>query len=148
MGRKHTEEWKKKHSHDISGEKNWLYGKHLSEETKRKLSEAMRGRYCRESNPFYGRKHSEATRRKMSEMATPQGERLSNVWQASIRRGKEKDFRKGKEEISQSRKQSHVWKTREGQSALWNEVSKEEMTMCGEIAMEDIKALMAEGCVV
>jgi group I intron endonuclease len=39
-GRKHTEEWKKKHSQDISGEKNWLYGKHLSEETKRKLSEA------------------------------------------------------------------------------------------------------------
>ena len=48
MGRKHTEEWKKKHSHDISGEKNWLYGKHLSEETKRKLSEARQGKCCGE----------------------------------------------------------------------------------------------------
>lgn len=69
MGRKHTEEWKKKHSQDISGDKNWLYGKHLSEETKRKLSEARQGRYCGENNPFYGRKHSETTRRKLSEMA-------------------------------------------------------------------------------
>ena len=38
-------------------------GKHLSDETRRKISEANTG----EKNPFYGKQHSESTRRKMSE---------------------------------------------------------------------------------
>lgn len=38
------EESCKKMSASRSGEKNWLYGKHLSEETKRKLSEAHKGK--------------------------------------------------------------------------------------------------------
>lgn len=50
-------------------------GKHHSEETKRKMSEAakgeknpMYGKCCTgEKNPMYGRKHSEQSKRKMSE---------------------------------------------------------------------------------
>lgn len=90
MGRKHDEEWKKQHSdwlkerwatdeeyrqfwHDkMAGENNYffgkhycgeanpMYGKHLSEETKRKISEAKKGRashvkkvMCVETNIIY-----------------------------------------------------------------------------------------------
>lgn len=45
------------------GEKSHMYGKHHSDETKKKISEAHKG----EKNPFYGKSHSEKTRRKMSE---------------------------------------------------------------------------------
>ena len=40
-----------------------MYGKHPSEETRKKLSEAQKG----ENNPMYGKHHSEETRNKMSE---------------------------------------------------------------------------------
>ena len=65
-GRKHTEEAKKKMSETRkginSGEKHWLYGKHVSDETKKKLSEAFSG----ENNPMYGKHHSEETLKKLS----------------------------------------------------------------------------------
>jgi hypothetical protein len=40
---------------------------HLSEETKRKLSEARKGKFCGEKNPHYGKPQSEEARRKISE---------------------------------------------------------------------------------
>ena len=46
-----------------SGDKNPLFGKHLSEETKRKLSVTKSG----DKNYLYGKHLSEETRRKMSE---------------------------------------------------------------------------------
>ena len=45
----------------ISGEKHYLYGKHLPDETKRKLSEAHKG----ERNPNYGKSRSAETRVKI-----------------------------------------------------------------------------------
>lgn len=39
----------------------------VSEETKIKISQSMKGRFCGESNPFFGKKHTEGTRKKMSE---------------------------------------------------------------------------------
>ena len=45
------------------GEKHPMYGKHHSDETRRKMSEALKG----ENHPFYGKHHSDETRRKMSE---------------------------------------------------------------------------------
>lgn len=45
----------------ITGEKHYLYGKHLPEETRRKLSEAHKG----ERNPNYGKPRSAETRRKI-----------------------------------------------------------------------------------
>ena len=54
------------------GKNHPLYGKHLSDEHRRKISDAVKG----ENNPFYGksspmkgRRHSEETRKKMSEAA-------------------------------------------------------------------------------
>ena len=53
---KRTDETKKKLSEALSGEKAYWYGKHLSEETKKKLSESHIGKH-----------HSEATKKKLSE---------------------------------------------------------------------------------
>lgn len=46
-----------------TGEKNPNYGKHLSEESRRKISEAQKG----ENNHMYGKHHSEKTKEKLSE---------------------------------------------------------------------------------
>lgn len=42
-------------------------GKHHSEETKEKLSEARKGKYMGEDNPMYGKHHTEKSRKKMSD---------------------------------------------------------------------------------
>lgn len=79
-GRKHTEAAKKKISEGHRGEKNHNYGKHLSEVTRKKMSESRRGRKHTEESrkkmseatrgkkhPLYGKHPSEATRKKLSE---------------------------------------------------------------------------------
>ena len=50
-------------SERASGEKHPMYGKHHSEESKRKISESMRG----ENHYMYGKHHSESTKKKLSE---------------------------------------------------------------------------------
>ena len=50
-----------------TGEKNPMYGKHHSEETKKRQSEAMKGKQVGENHPFYGKKHSDEAKKKMSE---------------------------------------------------------------------------------
>lgn len=47
----------------------------VSEETRKKMSNAKRGKYCGVNSPSYGRKHTEEAKRKMSIAAT--GRRLS-----------------------------------------------------------------------
>lgn len=42
-GKHRTEESKKKQSESISGEKHWNYGKHLTEEHRKNLSESLKG---------------------------------------------------------------------------------------------------------
>ena len=51
----------------MKGEKNPMYGKHLSEETKKKISEARKERYIGEKHPMYGKHHSDESKKKMSE---------------------------------------------------------------------------------
>ena len=64
----------------LSGHKHWNFGKHLSEETKRKIAESHKGkkaseeqkckmsqRMSGENHPMYGKHHSEETKRKISE---------------------------------------------------------------------------------
>lgn len=43
----------------FSGEKNPFYGKHHSDETKKKISKNRKGKCAGENHPFYGKKHSE-----------------------------------------------------------------------------------------
>jgi hypothetical protein len=50
----------------VKGKAHPNFGKHLSEETKEKLSISKKGRYAGEKNPFYGKTHSLKTRIKMS----------------------------------------------------------------------------------
>jgi len=62
-GKHHSEEWKKKQSEKLKGEDNPNYGKHPSEKTRKKQSEKLKG----ENHPMFGRHHSEETKRKQSE---------------------------------------------------------------------------------
>ena len=57
-----SDETKQKQSEAMKGENNPLYGKHLTEEHKSKLSEAMKG----ENNPFYGKHLTEEHKSKLS----------------------------------------------------------------------------------
>ena len=68
-----SEDSRKKISEAMKGENNPLFGKHLSEETKKKMSEAHRNisdeTRRKMSEAKKGKTHSEETRRKMSEAA-------------------------------------------------------------------------------
>lgn len=58
-GKHHSEEAKKKQSDSrkgkYTGEDAPNYGKHLSEETRKKIGDSRRGKYCGSNNPMYGR---------------------------------------------------------------------------------------------
>ena len=72
------QEINKKKSVALSGKNNPMYGKHHSNETKRKIGEAHMGlhqgennyfygvRMCGEENPFYGKRHTAESKRKMA----------------------------------------------------------------------------------
>jgi hypothetical protein len=66
FGKHHTEETKKKMSAARKGEKHPNYGKHCSEKTKQKISQSKKGKMTGEENPFYGKHHTEETKKKMS----------------------------------------------------------------------------------
>ena len=57
-GRKHTEETKKRIG-------NGNRGKKVSVKTRKKLSEARKGKFLGEDNPFYGKEHTEETKSKI-----------------------------------------------------------------------------------
>lgn len=103
-GMKMSKEFCRKNSEAHKGEKNHMYGRHHTEETKQKLSKALMGRkftieHCRnisekcnnkgENNPMYGRRgkdsplygrtHSKETKKKMSISAL-------KIWEDSDRR--------------------------------------------------------------
>jgi len=87
-GKKHTEESKKKISEAIMGEKNPFYGKHHTEETRKDLSEKIKDIWnddkYREKNieSRTGIKFSEETRKKMSE--SHKGENNNN-WKGGVK---------------------------------------------------------------
>ena len=62
-GKHHSEETRKKISEANKGKDNHMYGKHHSEETRKKISEANKGT----NNPNYGKQLSEEVKNKMSE---------------------------------------------------------------------------------
>ena len=51
----------------LCGEKHPMYGKHHTEEAKKRMSENKKGKYVGENSPNYGKHLSEETKRKMSE---------------------------------------------------------------------------------
>lgn len=72
MSIKAKERYKDKTNHPMYGvhkygKENPMYGKHHSEEAKRKISIAREGVYVGEKNPMFGKQHTEQTRKKMSQ---------------------------------------------------------------------------------
>ena len=63
LGKHLSEETRKKLSESKKGEKCYIFGKHLSEETRKKLRESKKG----ENHPMFGKHLSEETRTKLSE---------------------------------------------------------------------------------
>jgi len=69
-GKQHSYESKMKMSRPKFGQENGMYGKQHTEETKKKMSEKLSG----ENNPFYNKQHSDETKKKMSEIAKKRNE--------------------------------------------------------------------------
>ena len=63
LGKHLSEETRKKISESNNGENNPMFGKHHSADTRKKMSEALKG----ENNPMFGKHHSEETCKKISE---------------------------------------------------------------------------------
>ena len=64
-GRKRTIETRIKLSNSHKGQVSWIKGKHPSEESIRKNSEAHKGRQVGKDNPFFGKHHTEETKQKI-----------------------------------------------------------------------------------
>lgn len=60
FGKHHSEETKKRISEAKRGKESWNKGKSFSEESRRKMSEARKGKYIGENNPMYGKTGGEA----------------------------------------------------------------------------------------
>lgn len=58
-GKTHSSEWSKIMSEKFTGQGNPFYGKHHTEETKKKISEKKKGQLIGNSHPFYGKHHTE-----------------------------------------------------------------------------------------
>ena len=63
LGKHLSEDTRQKLSESKKGEKCYIFGKHLSEETRKKISEALNGEKCY----IFGKHLSEDTRKKISE---------------------------------------------------------------------------------
>ena len=78
LGRTHSEETKEKISKnhiDVSGKNNPNFDKHMTEESKQKLSKKNSEHFKGEGNPFFGKHHSKETKEKISQKNT--GRKLS-----------------------------------------------------------------------
>ena len=65
LGKKHSEESKLKMSLARIGKKSLLIGRKLSEETRQKISNTLKGKFVGDKNPNFGNKHTEEARRKI-----------------------------------------------------------------------------------
>jgi group I intron endonuclease len=59
----------------FSGKGNPFYGKHHTDETKKKISENRKGKTAGEAHPFYGKHHTDETKNKISENRKGKGGR-------------------------------------------------------------------------
>lgn len=60
-------QWSEASKEKIRGEGHPFYGKQHSDESRKKMSETLKGLRAGESHPLFGKKHSDASRKKMSE---------------------------------------------------------------------------------
>jgi len=69
IGFKPSKEARRKRSEAMKGEKNHMYGKHRTEETKKKIRKTfeLNKTVVGKNNPWYGKHHSEETKKKQSE---------------------------------------------------------------------------------
>lgn len=71
-GRECSEETRRKMSEALKGkyvgENGTFYGKHHTEESKKRMSEIKKKTYVGENHPFYGKNHTEESKKKMSEV--------------------------------------------------------------------------------
>lgn len=69
--------WSESHriliSEMFKGEGNPFYGKHHTEESKRKISESRKGQYNGEKHPFYGKHHSDESKQAISKKRQGKG---------------------------------------------------------------------------
>ena len=63
----HTDDTKKALSDLYKGENNPFYGKHHTEETRKRISEKIKSERCGENNPMYGKHLSKEHKQKISE---------------------------------------------------------------------------------
>lgn len=109
-----SEEHKKKLSEALSGENNPFYGKHHTEETKRKLSEAKIGKMIGENNPMFGKTHTEESRKKIREAKI--GKHLSEATKRKLSEalsGENGPFygKHHTEEAKRKNREAHIGKT-------------------------------------
>lgn len=65
--KEHPEATPKGEKNPMFGKMSVWYGKHLSEETRSKISKQRRGKYGGVNNSFFGKKHTEVTKARMKE---------------------------------------------------------------------------------
>ena len=61
-GKIRSDEWRRKKSESVQGDKHWFVGKHHTDETKKRISESRMGA----KHPFYGKKLTDQHRQKLS----------------------------------------------------------------------------------
>lgn len=136
---KHSEESKRKMSENharLSGKNHPNYGKHLSIETRNKISIARIGKYCGKENPFYGRHHTDEMKATQSKMRSEQysngnnpfqgkthkKETLSKIREKAIKRNADPEYRKM---ISECTKKAMTPEVRDLISQSWKSRSPE-----------------------
>lgn len=66
-GKCHTEDTKRKIGVGVSGNKNGNYGKQMSDERKQKIRESRAGKYAGKNAGFYGHHHSEEAKKRVGD---------------------------------------------------------------------------------
>lgn len=111
QARRWTPELRKEWSLKFSGENSPMYGKHLSDDTKYKISINRKGKCVGEEHPFYGKHHSEESLEKMRKA-------LKEYWS-------DEDHRRQQSERGKGRKQSPETIAKRVEKLIGHTVSQE-----------------------
>ena len=109
MGEFLSEDWRRKHSEALKGKPSGMKGKHHTEEWKRKHSEVMSEVMKGIGNSFFGKHHSEETKKKISESRN--GWVPSEDW-----RRKHSEALKGKPSGMKGKNHTEEWKRKHSEA--------------------------------